>query len=661
MNKIGRNDACPCGSGKKYKQCCMRGTDSKPADSAPPPLPTSQLLQLALAQHMAGKLDEAEAVYRDVLKREPRNAAAWHLTGVAAGDRGDLVKAIEYIGKAIALDGNNHSFHANLGRMLSFAERHAEAEASYRKALALAADRAYHDNLGNALRNQEKHEEAEASYRRAIAADPGFASAYRNLGDLQQLQGNITDAFGSYRQALALEPANPDIHSNIGTLLQAEGNYAAAIDSFRQALAHVPGNVCAGDNELYSMSFHAAPQDYLRIAHARGDEWIRIAQQQPLDRQSSAAERTSQPLRVGLVSGDLRIHPVGTFLENILAELRNTSLELIAYATTPRTDALSERIRPYFSTWRTLERLDDADAARLIRSDRIDILIDLSGYTANNRTRLFAWKPAPVQVSWLGYWASTGLATIDYVLADHHSLPLAEAVYYVEEPWYLPATRLCFTPPRDADTLAPPPLLKNGYITFGCFNNPTKINDAVVALWARILQRAPASRLVLKGKQFTDPAFAQRMRARFVAHGIDGARIQLQLHSTPAEYFAAYNDIDIALDPFPFAGATTSVDGLWMGVPFITLRGDRMVGHQGESILHNVGLADWIAADADHYVDLALAYSDAQRLEQLRAGLRDRLLQSPLCDATGFAGHLEAALHAMWQRHLEESTTVTRD
>jgi predicted O-linked N-acetylglucosamine transferase (SPINDLY family) len=651
MNKIGRNDPCSCGSGKKYKQCCMRQVGSQPVD-APPPLSSAQLLQLALVQHMAGKLDEAEAVYRDILKREPRNAAAWHMNGVAAGDRGQIAKAIEYIEKAIALDGANHSFRANLGRMLSLDGRHREAEQAYRAAIALHADRAYHDNLGNALRNQEKFAEAEASYRQAAALDPQFASPLRNLGDLLQILGRHGEALEWYKRALALQPDNPDLHSNIGTLRQAEGDYATAIDSFRQALALAPDNACAQDNLLYSLSFHGSPHDYLQAARKRGDELLQRAQQQPLAPLPARADAAAGKLRVGWVSGDFRVHPVGLFLEHILAPLAGDALELIAYATIPQTDALTDRIRPHFVAWRSLERMSDADAARLIRDDRIDILVDLAGYTANNRLGLFAWKPAPVQVSWLGYWASTGLATIDYILADRHSLPPAESADYSEQPWYLPDTRLCFVPPVDAAALAAPPLQRNGHATFGCFNNPVKINDAVVSTWARILQRAPDARLLLKAKQFVDAAFATRMRERFAAHGIDATRILLQGETPRAEYFVAYNEIDIALDPFPFTGATTSVDGLWMGVPLVTLRGDRMVGHQGESILHNAGLANWIAADTDAYVEIALRQAaDARQLAALRAGLRARLADSPLCDAARFADNLRDAFIGMWRAH----------
>lgn len=628
-------------------------SSAQPDEAATPQLSPAQLLQLALAHRTAGRLDEAEAVCRAVLERAPRNAAARHMLGVVASDRGNATLAIEHIRKAIELDGGNHALHADLGRLFMLSERHADAEQAFRRASMLCSEKSYHDSLGNALLRQDKFDEAEASYRRAIALDANYASAYRNLADLFQLQGRHSEAFDLSRQALALQPGDPDRYTSIGALLQAEGDYVGAIDYFREAVARAPGNPAPIDNLLLSLSFQDSPQAYLQAARRRGDELLQRARDNPLG--TMPARGADAALRVGFVSGDLRKHPVGIFLESVLARLSAGPLELFAYSSAPVVDALNERIRPFFAAWRAIDRLPDIDIARLVRSDRIDILVDLSGYTAHNRLEAFAWKPAPVQVTWLGYWASTGLAAIDYILADRHSLPPEEAAQYVEKPWYLPETRLCFTPPRDAGEVAPAPVLRNGYITFGCFNHPAKIHDGVVALWARVLQYLPDSRLLLKARQFVDAPFAARMRARFAAHGIDPARVLLQPHSPPAAYFAAYGDIDIALDPFPYTGGTTSVDGLWMGVPFITLRGDRMLAHQGESILHNVGLPDWIAADADAYVALAARHGgDRARLARLRGELRARLQASPLCDAARFAAHLEAAFIGMWQAHLQQ-------
>jgi predicted O-linked N-acetylglucosamine transferase (SPINDLY family) len=654
MEKTGRNDPCPCGSGRKYKQCCMRTSTPPPAAIA-----GAQLLQLAFARHMQGHVDEARAVYRDILKREPRNAAAWHLLGVAAGDGGDHAMAIEHIARAIAIDAGNHSFHANLGRMYTLADRHADAERCYRRALALRNEPAYLDNLGNALRAQKRYEEAEASYRHAIALDAQYVNARRNLADLLQLVDRTDEALACYADALALQPDNAEIHSNIGTLLQAAGDYGPAIEYFQRALALAPDNSRAADNLVYAASIAHSPGDYIDVARKRGDALIERAQRDPRHAAFSAAMPAfpiehATTLRVGFVSGDFRDHPVSSFLESVLPHLRNQGLDLFAYATTQQTDAVTARLQPHFNAWRSLTGVSDADAAQLVRRDRLHILVDLAGYTAGNRLGVFAWRPAPVQAAWLGFWASTGLRTIDYLLADRHSIAPGEAAHHSEQITYLPETRLCFTPPLDAGSVGPLPAATNGHVTFGCFNNPAKIGPEVIALWARILQRIPAANLHLKARRFGDATNAARMRARFAALGIAEHRIALSGESPRAGYFAAYEGIDIALDPFPFAGATTSMDGLWMGVPFITLCGDRMSARQGEAILRNASLQDWIAGDADSYVALALEKSaDLHKLALLRGSLRERIRQSPLCDAARFAAHLADAFRRMWRQRVD--------
>jgi predicted O-linked N-acetylglucosamine transferase (SPINDLY family) len=290
-----------------------------------------------------------------------------------------------------------------------------------------------------------------------------------------------------------------------------------------------------------------------------------------------------------------------------------------------------------------------------VREDAIDILVDLSGHTGGNRLRLFARKPAPVQVTWLGYVATTGLQAMDYILCDRYLAPVNESDHFVEKPWYLPNTRLCFTPPQDEIVVGALPALTKGRVTFGCFNNLTKMNDAVVALWAQVLHAVPGSRLFLKSKQLNDPSLQRATLSRFAARGVAADRLALEGASSRAGYLAAYNRVDIALDPFPFTGGTTSVEGLWMGVPLITKRGDRFVAHQGESILHNVGLPEWIATDNDAYVAIAVARAaDLSSLAALRVKLRSRLLASPLCDAPLFARNLEAAFRGMWQAYCSQ-------
>jgi hypothetical protein len=361
---------------------------------------------------------------------------------------------------------------------------------------------------------------------------------------------------------------------------------------------------------------------------------------------------TAKPerLRIGFVSGDLRQHPVGHFLEGVLAHIDPQRLELFAYPTHNQTDELTARIKPHFAAWTPLLGLNDETAARRIQADGVHILIDLSGHTAHNRLPLFAWKPAPVQVSWLGYFATTGVAEMDYFIADPHTLPAGEERQFTETVWRLPDTRLCFTAP-DADVaIAELPALANGYITFGCFNSLTKINDRVIVLWARLLDAVPGSRLMLKAKQLKEALVQDKMRERFAAHGVSADRLLLEGPEARAEYLAAYNRIDIALDPFPFTGGTTTAECLWMGVPVLTLAGDRLVSRQGVGLLANAGLPDWIATDADDYVSKAVLHaSNPQALAALRRSLRQQVLASPVFDGERFARHLENALQDMWE------------
>jgi predicted O-linked N-acetylglucosamine transferase (SPINDLY family) len=303
--------------------------------------------------------------------------------------------------------------------------------------------------------------------------------------------------------------------------------------------------------------------------------------------------------------------------------------------------------------------LSDEALAKQIHSDRIDILIDLAGHTAHNRLPVFAWKPAPVQVSWLGYFATTGVAAIDYLIADPWTLPPSEEVYFTEKIWRLPETRLCFTVPDVQVAVSPLPAIENDYITFGCFNNLAKMNDAVVSLWARILHALPTSRLFLKSIQIAEASLREEIYARFSAHGIDADRLILEAYGPRADYLAAYQRVDIALDPFPFPGGTTTVESLWMGVPVLTLAGERFLSRQGVGLMMNAGLPNWVATDPDDYLARAMAHaSDLKSLATLRAGLRQQVLASPIFDAPRFAQHFAAALRGMWAKWCEQKSGV---
>ena len=582
--------------------------------SATPPIETG----LALLQ--AGRLGDAAAVFRQILAVQPAHADALHLLGLVAYYEGNYNAAVDLIMAAL-------THHAS---------------------------EIFYGNLGNAFAGLGKRAAAIECFRQAIALKPGYIQAHNNLGNQLRDQGSLADAVQCFRTVIALQPDYAEAHNNLANALVDLGDLDAAIEAYRRAIALKPGLLEARSNLLFILSYRGdlSQADYLAEAVEFGR--IATAQAEPfrdwLVSPTPSESARERPLRVGLVSGDLKTHPTGHFLESILAHIDRSKIDLVAYPTRRLEDALTARIKPYFSAWTPLASLTDEQAAVRIRDDRMDLLLDLSGHMNFNRLPLFAWRPAPVQASWLGYFASTGLPAMDYLLGDPHVLPQDAQANYTEQLRRLPDSYLCFTPPAERVEIGPSPLATHGHVTFGCFNHLMKMNDGVVEVWARILRAVPRSRLFLKAKQLDDAPTRETTLARFAAHGIDASRLTLEGRSPRADYFAAYNRIDIALSPFPYPGGTTSVEGLWMGVPVLCRRGDRFLSNICVSMLHAAGLADWIAQDNDDYVAKAVAFAaDAPRLAALRSSLRATVLASPLCDAPRYARHLEAAFEAMWR------------
>jgi predicted O-linked N-acetylglucosamine transferase (SPINDLY family) len=435
------------------------------------------------------------------------------------------------------------------------------------------------------------------------------------------------------------------------------GQLDAAIASCRRALEIKPDLIEALDILLFIHNLLADQPASVMLADAMRYGEVVARKARPFTTWSNSPE-PDRCLRVGFVSGDLRQHPVGNFIESVLAALAaETSgrLEFFAYSSYSSVDEVTERIKSHCHGWHSAVGMSDEALAQRVRDDGIDILIDLSGHTAHNRLPMFAWKPAPVLAAWLGYFATTGVTTINYLIADPWTLPKNEEANFTEKVWRLPETRLCFTPPDMALEITALPALSNSYLTFACFNNLSKMNDTVVALWARILTAVPASRLFLKSQQLKEASVRQSVIDRFATHGIDAERLILEGPSPRTEYLATYRRVDIALDPFPFTGGTTTVEALWMGVPVLTLTGQSFLARQGVGLMMNAGLPQWIADDPDDYVARAVSHAgNLQTLAALRAGLRQQVLASPIFDATRFALHFEAALRGMWKIWCEQ-------
>jgi protein O-GlcNAc transferase len=611
---------------------------------------------LAHALKAQGRAGEALEAFRRVQALAPAVAEAHSAVALGLLELGQVEAARAACERALELKPGLVDARVNLGGVLGALGRFDEAVAAYQQALALDPDLAEaHSNLGNVLQELGRYEEAVAAYRRALHRKPDFAEAHGNLGNALSELGELDEALAAYRRALELQPGFVAAYHGAANVLRGMGRPDEAVALYQSGLRVVTDDPGMWSGLLFTLNYleTAEPEAMLAAAGAYGE---RVSGRAVPFLHHGNEPDPDRRLRIGMVSGDFGNHPVGYFLEKVVENLEADSIELFAYETFRRTGELNQRLRRSIPHWCAASPADMPveGLARRIRADGIDILIDLAGHTAHNRLPVFAWKPAPVQIAWLGYFATTGLAAMDYILADRWVLPPEEEGGFVERPWRLPDSYYCFTPPDTPVDVNSLPSLQNGYITFGCFNKLTKVNERVIACWARILQATPGSRLFLKSKALGNPSVAADYRERFVRHGIESGRLRLEGASPREAYLAAYHAVDIALDPFPFPGGTTSVEGLWMGVPVLTLTGDRFIGHQGETILQSAGLPEWIAENEDDYVAKAAAFaSDPEQLAVLRAGLRDQVLASPLFDAPRFARNLEEALRGMWRKWCE--------
>jgi protein O-GlcNAc transferase len=528
------------------------------------------------------------------------------------------------------------------------------AERLLRRAVALEpSSLVAHQCLGAALKVQGRYEDAARCFRRALTLDPGFAEAALALGNTLCAQGDLDQAVKSYDRALTIEPGLAEGHYRLGNALWNKGRIAAAIECYRRAIASKPDYAAARSNLAFTMNYDAEsrPQEIYEAHRARAALYPSL---ETLDSTHPNRRELKRRLRVGYVSGDFRQHAVSYFFEPFLASHNHSEFEVFCYSSLPKADEdeITTRLKSHADHWISIVRRDDEDAAARIRADRIDILVDLGGYTTRSRLGVFALKPAPVQATWLGYLNTTGLAAIDYRVTDAIEDPEEEADRFNSERLVrLRPPFLCYRPVENAPPVSAPPGYQAGHLTFGSFNDLPKLTPGVIRLWARLLHAVPGARLVIKTEQMRDAPTADELRSRFAAEGIGRERIDLLTwRAWTVHHLARYALIDVALDPFPFNGVTTTCEALWMGVPVVTMRGDRPYGRVGESLLTSVGLRELVADDPESYLTKALRLaSDLPRLRELRLGLRDRMRTSKVCDARGFARAMERAYRRMWR------------
>ncbi len=564
------------------------------------------MIASATASLEAGRRGEALAHYARAMAAMPRDDESMFALGSLALRLNDVNRAVLYLRRAI--------------------DHNPEVAA-------------YHLQLGNALLAREQLEEAEFAVRRAIDIAPAFAEAYCNLGCILVRRNDCAAAIGPLQRAVEINPRLASAHQNLGTALFRQGRISDATGSFRHAIANDAHFAQAYEGLGKCLNF--LPDVPHGLIAETAWRWSRLL---PRPAELAIAANSAEPdrrLRIGYVSADFREHSVAHFLDNVLAAHDRSVLDVLCYSNTQSEDDTTARLKRSADGWRSIVELDDDATATAIRADGIDVLVDLSGHTEGERLAVFARKPAPVQCTWLGYYATTGLPEIDYIIADRFVIPEGHEGFYSEKPYRLPDSYLCFSPPDlpiAVDTL---PASRNGFVTFGSCNNVLKINGRVIELWSRLLQAVPAARLVLRTGFLTVAAVREEITRQFAAAGVAAERLDLRAGADRAGLLATYNDIDIALDPFPYGGGTTTAEALWMGVPVVSLRCDRFSGRVGESILTTVGLPALVADDAAAYLATASSLAaDLKRLADLRAGLRATVVGSPLCDGDRFARHL---------------------
>jgi protein O-GlcNAc transferase len=562
----------------------------------------------------------------------------------------------------VQVQADPHNAHAwmLLTDALLRLNRPRRAQAACREALRLEPSAAAHSRLATALlveRNPERDPEAEIHLRAALRLDATLADARANLAQVLARRYNLDDAEQHARIALGQMPQSAELHASLGRILLDQLRVEEGLASHHRALELQPSNAALHSSILWFENCRDRPGPEANLAAYR--RWARLHTAGiPVVREHANAPDPERVLTIGVPAADFRAHPLATYLSAFFQHHDPQRIRLIAYSDVETPDMLTARFKGWADEWIETRGWSDEALAARIQADGVDILLDRVGHTMDNRLLVFARKPAPIQIAYTGYENTRGLDTIDYWVTDRLINPPETQAAFTEQFWYLPCAR-SYTPPLRAVDVAPPPSTgidgaSEGRITFGCFNHGAKISPRCIPVWARVLQAVPNSRLLLRGMGLRYPAAQRHVRTQFSVQGIPEDRILCEGYSEKHLYLRDFGRIDIALDPFPNNGVTTTLDTLWMGVPVIALAGDTTISRYGVALLTQAGHPEWIASTHGQYVALTVELaSDPQRLIALRQRLRGDLLASPLCDGPGFTRTFEEALRGMWRRWCE--------
>ncbi|MCE5181931.1 MAG: tetratricopeptide repeat protein, partial [Betaproteobacteria bacterium] len=596
------------------------------------------------------KLDEAVACYQQALALNPNFVDAYSNLGTALSDQGRHDEAIACCQQALAINPNNAEAHSNLSSAFKNAGRLDEAIASSQQALALRPDYAEaYNNLGSAFEDYGNLDKAIACYRQALEINPFFAEAHNNLGNALSKIGRFDEAIKHCQQALELKPHLAACHNNLALILSAQGQIDEAVASFRTALKIKPAYNNAHSALIFALDL-ASGTDF-HILQQERKNWGSI-HADPLTTKHRPHANVPDPerrLRIGYVSADFRRHSAATAFGAMLVKFDRKHFDVVAYSNTTDEDQLTHLFRQNVTQWRKIAGLPDDAVAKLIRGDEIDILVDLSGHTAGNRLLAFARKPAPIQVSAWGYPTGTGMQAMDVLFSDPVVIPPEEKPFYTEQVCYLPNV-VSFFSPETFPAVRSLPALATGTITFGSFNRLAKVSRESFELWTRVLAAVPGSRLMLKSAEFGDTGIRERISRQFAEAGIAPERLVMLGKTTWREHVGAFNQVDIALDPFPQGGGVTTLECLMMGVPIVTLRWPTFAGRLSASILRTLDLTDWVAETPEQYLEIAIENAlNLESLATLHQSLRSRFTASSIGDADTYVKAVETEYRQLWQ------------
>jgi protein O-GlcNAc transferase len=637
-----------------------------------------------------GKTDEAIACYQQAITLRPGFVEAYSNLGIALKIRGQLEEAINCYRRAIQIRPEYLEAHLNLGNALETQGKAAESIARYQFVISQNPQFTQaHHNLGLAFKNQRAWNEALACLRESVRLDPQFAQAHANLASVLAELRQDDEALASYQRALDLEPNlilalcgrvnllvrqeafdaaqmmleaaikvqpnSAELHGSLGFVLCEQGLLAAGLDHYRHSLELDPNCTATWSNYLYHCNYNPnIDSTTLCKLHSQGAKTLEQSQSPKCSQ--TIEPLANRPLRVGYVSPDFRKHAVASFFEPILANHDRKRVLPFCYSDVATPDNTTIRLRASAHAWRDIRPLTDNAVEQMIRADQLDLLVDLAGHTARNRLKVFARKPAPVQITYLGYPGTTGLLAIDGLLTDAIIDPPDRPRSSIEEPIRINSTFCCYAPPPDAGDVAPLPMLNAGFPTFGSLHKLPKLNDQVINLWSKLLLAVPSARLLLFRDRLKGHR-GQQILQHFMANGVAPDRVLIQHNWDMRTHWDIYASIDLSLDAFPWSGHTTACESLWMGVPIVTLTGDTRPSRMTASVLGAIGLTDLIASSPDQYIEIAAAWVvDPKRLAQTRAVVREQLRASRLCDGAAFTRDLESAYEAFYTRRMFSKT-----